>query len=151
MTALTAEQIAELERLEKAATPGPWRSLRDGNQYVETSYIPTAKCVGASRVDGPRRPWNPHALLAFGFKPEEYERVRFIDADADLVAGLRNAAPALLRAAAERNELWELVTSLACITEDTAECPFCNYEGDGGDSHDADCNLRVLLERFAKP
>lgn len=98
---LTREEIDALAKLEAKATPGPWASLRDGNQYVETNYIPTAKLVGASRISGVRRPWNPHALLAFGFRPEEYETVRFVDADADLVAALRNAAPALIQAARE--------------------------------------------------
>ena len=58
--------------------------------------MPTAKCVGASRLDGVLRPWNPHALIAFGFKPTEYETARFRDEDADLIAALRNAAPRLI-------------------------------------------------------
>lgn len=102
---LTPELLQELTRLHEAATPGPWRSLRDGNQFIETDYIPTAKVVGASRIEGPRRPWNPHALLAFGFKPEEYETVRLVDADADLVAAMRNAPPLLLTAASESASL----------------------------------------------
>jgi hypothetical protein len=81
------------EALSKLSNGGNWRSMRDGNQYVETRYMPTAKCVGASRVDGLVRPWNPHAYVAFGFKPDEFETSRFVDADADFIAD----APKLIR------------------------------------------------------
>ena len=79
-----------LVRLSNAATPGTWRSMRDGNQFLNTSYMPTATVVGASRIDGPKRPWNPHALIAFGFTPKEYETVRLKDADADFICALVN-------------------------------------------------------------
>ncbi len=91
------EQIDELLALSDKATPGPVRSMRDGNQYVNTSYLPTAKVVGASRLDGLTRPWNPHALMRFGFRPEEYETARFLDGDADYIAAIFNRTPALLR------------------------------------------------------
>jgi hypothetical protein len=93
---LTDERLREIEERAAKASPGPWRSLRDGNQYIQTSYLPTAKCVGASRVEGLVRPWNPHGLLAFGFKPSEYETARFLDADADFVAHAREDIPALI-------------------------------------------------------
>ncbi len=90
-------RIARLRaRRENADTPPPWRAMRDGNQYLKTRYMPTATLVGSSRIDGPHRPWNPHALLAFGFKPEEYETVRFTDADADFVEAAINHYDALL-------------------------------------------------------
>lgn len=91
--------VLDLEAIKKraeAATKGPWRSMRDGNQYIGTKYMPTAKCVGASWVEGVVRPWNPHRLLAFGFPPEEYERARFLDADADFIAHARADVPALV-------------------------------------------------------
>ncbi len=88
--------IKTLRILLSEATPGPWRSMRDGNQYLDTKYMPTAKVVGASRLDGPKRPWNPHRLIAFGFTPDEYETARFTDADADLIASAVNALPELL-------------------------------------------------------
>ena len=78
-----------------AATAGEWRSMREGNQFIKTKYMPAAECVGASRVDGIVRPWNPHALLAFGFPPDEYEKARFLDADADFIAAARTDVPAL--------------------------------------------------------
>ena len=98
---LTTEQLAHLRRLYAAANPGQWESLRQGNQYLDTDYMPTAQCVAASRIIGPRRPWNPHKYIAFGFKPEEFETVRFTDDTADFVAAIVNAAPQLL-AMAER-------------------------------------------------
>ena len=70
----------------EAATPGPWRALEDGNQYVETDYMPTAKCVAAARVEGLPRPWNPHAYVAFGMPAEKHEESRFLSADAHLIA-----------------------------------------------------------------
>lgn len=80
-----ALRLAQIrERLEKIS--GPWRSMRDGNQYIKTRYLPTAKVVAASRIDGLVRPWNPHAYVAFGFKPEEFETSRFLNADADFIA-----------------------------------------------------------------
>lgn len=87
--------LAELERLEREATPGPWQSLRDGNQYVKTMHL-EAELVGASRIEGVLRPWNPHAYVAFGMKAEQHEIVRFKDADADMIAALRNNASALI-------------------------------------------------------
>lgn len=91
----TPEFLAEMRRLEKAATPGPWQSMRDGNQYIDP-LGPTAECVGASRLVPVVRPWNPYAYVRFGFKPDELEKPRFLDADADLIAAARNALPALL-------------------------------------------------------
>jgi len=93
---LTEKELAEVEARANAATPGPWRSYRDGNQFIETGYPPAAKLVAASRVLGPVRPWNPSALITFGFKPEEYETVRFLDADADFVAASRTDVPHLV-------------------------------------------------------
>lgn len=88
--------LVQLRALLAAATPGEWRALEDGNQYVNTSYMPTAKCVAAARIEGPVRPWNPHAYLAFGFKPKEFETVRFVSADAALICAAVNALPELL-------------------------------------------------------
>lgn len=97
-----------LRSLSQAATPGMWRSMRDGNQYLEASYMPTAKCVGASRIDGPKRPWNPHALIAFGFKPEEYEKVRMTDADADFVCALVNWCRETIALSTQRGDASEM-------------------------------------------
>lgn len=83
---MTPINIDRIVALAEKATPGPYRSMRDGNQYLETRYIPTCKLVGASRIDGLKRPWNPHAAIAFGLKAEDHEIVRFTDEDADYIA-----------------------------------------------------------------
>ena len=88
----------EVLRLDGEATPGPWRSMRDGNQCLGTRYMPTAKTVAASRIEELPRPWNPHAALAFGLKAEAHEVSRFKDADADFIAHARTACPTLARA-----------------------------------------------------
>lgn len=134
-----------LRILSDAATPGEWMAMRDGNQYLETRHLPSAKAVGASRIEGPKRPWNPHALLSFGFKPEEYETVRFIDADADFVCALVNAFRKNKlfvhpqRDAADAEELNRLrIMHAEGITEDMlcALLPGCYYMDppDGGDT-----------------
>jgi len=87
------ERLAEISERAKKASPAPWRAMADGNQYIKTNYIPAAVVVAAARVDGLVRPWNPHALLAFGFKPEEYETARFLSDDADFIAAARNDVP----------------------------------------------------------
>ena len=114
--------------------------------------MPTAKGVGASRISGPVRPWNPHALLAFGFKPKEYETVRFIDADADLVAALRNAFPAL-EAAARRSLAYEdFLRGHGRLTQRALR----RFVNEATDAHDcvlgdhALTPLTALLERLPK-
>jgi len=84
---------AEWRRLADEATPGPWCSARDGNQYIETSYLPTAQLVGASRIEEIRRPWNPHAYVSFGITAEDHETARFLDADADFIAQPARQSP----------------------------------------------------------
>ena len=96
--------LDELEELERKATKGPWRAMADGNQYIETEYVSTAKCVSSARVEGIRRPWNPHALLAFGFKPSEYETARFLEDDAALIVALRNEAVPMIQELRELRE-----------------------------------------------
>lgn len=90
--------VATMRRLLAKATPGPWRSLRDGNQRVATRRSPEAPAVGASRIEELPRPWNPDAYAAFGMPAEEHEVSRFLDADADLIVAMRNALPGLLHA-----------------------------------------------------
>ena len=87
--------LKAIEERAAKATPGPWRSMRDGNQYIETRYLPTAKCVGASRIQELPRPWNPHAAIAFGQTAESHEVSRFLDSDADFIAHARTDIPAL--------------------------------------------------------
>lgn len=74
---LTPAALAELDALERAATPGPWS--------------------GAKVYEGTA------AVLAHGLKP--VISGTGTEADVDLCAALRNAAPALLDAADERDRL----------------------------------------------
>lgn len=94
-TSKLADELADLDRV---ASPAPWRSLRDGNQYIKTRYMPTAECVGASRMEGLPRPWNPHRYVSFGFRAEEHEMPRFLDNDGDLIQALRNNLPEIVAA-----------------------------------------------------
>lgn len=76
------------ERL-AAASPGPWRAMRDGNQYVgveldgrkgKNVIHPTGRgtLVGASRVEGLARPWNPW-WVGDSTAPETQETVRLAE------------------------------------------------------------------------
>jgi len=101
MTTLTPEQLAELERLEAAATPGDWRSVRRGNQYINDQTT----LVGASEVFGIKRPWNAASSPA----PIHQEDIcRFTDEDADFIAAAKRYTKPLieevreLRAEAQR-------------------------------------------------
>lgn len=80
---MTPEQIDEIERLEKAATPGPWESTHSEIPSVGTSSFIVRKST-------------PHRQVG---------RVSALDeagvADARLIAAVRNNLPALLAAARE--------------------------------------------------
>jgi hypothetical protein len=121
VTQLTDDLLSELtpaereiaERAEKA-TPGPWRSMRDGNQYIGARMRGDnyEHCFGASRIDGIKRPWNPFRMIAFGWRPEEMEDVVLKDDDADFVAAARTDVPYLLSVVAKQRkamkEAWEI-------------------------------------------
>lgn len=89
-------RLDEIKARCEKATKGPWTALADGNQYLDTKYMPTAKCVASARVLGIQRPWNPHALLSFGFTPGEYETARFAEHDAAFIASAREDVPWLV-------------------------------------------------------
>jgi hypothetical protein len=79
--------------------------------------MPTAQLVGASRLSKLRRPWNPHAYIAFGFKPEEFETPRFTDADADYIAAAYNSVPLLIQTIREQQKV---IAGLNVRIENTA-------------------------------
>lgn len=83
-----------LRALADAATPGPWRAMRDGNQYIQTGKL-TPTLVGASRVDGVARPWNPYSFFGGIKLHAEFETARFKDADADFIAAARATVTAM--------------------------------------------------------
>lgn len=89
MTTTDPELTAIRERAAKA-TAGPWRSLRDGNQYIDDGHA--THIVGASRIEELPRPfhWSPHHT-------DKPQVSRFLDADADFIAHAREDIPELLR------------------------------------------------------
>lgn len=86
-TTLTAEEREELERLEKAATPGPWAPAAHGSP--QERWWTVAKSEGMPRQV---------ARITSSFEH-----------DARLIAAMRNALPALLSAARRVEELREAV------------------------------------------
>ena len=93
---MSNEEIDKQFAICDAATPGPWRSMRRGNQFIEAKYLPTARVVAASEIPELVRPWNPHACISF-MKLDAAETARFIDADADFIAAARTGYPEALR------------------------------------------------------
>jgi hypothetical protein len=91
-----SDRLKEIAERAEKATPGPWEAWADGSQFVNTRYLPTARSVACSRIRELTRPWNPHALIAFGFSCEEYEVARFLTADAEFIAHARQDVPFLL-------------------------------------------------------
>jgi hypothetical protein len=67
--------IDQIEKMWAAATPGPWRALRDGNQRIGSGL------VGTSRIPELERPYNRYAA-----RPEDPHMVRFRDEDAIAIA-----------------------------------------------------------------
>jgi hypothetical protein len=95
--------FSHLRSLAATATPGPWQSWAQGNQNLYafesarktdppqpkgiSRYLPTAKIVGAAIIPQLARPWNPHAVMAFGTMDRAWQ-ARFRQEDADYIAAL---------------------------------------------------------------
>lgn len=99
-------RIDELRAKIANATPGQWRSMRDGNQYLDRG----ATLVGASRIDGLPRAWNPWRIA-----PDNQGVTRLRDEDADAIVAMRNSIDALLDVA----EVAQRVAS--CAQSETVE------------------------------
>ncbi len=114
---MTSEELEALEKLEKAATPGPWWwtdfGIKAGPRtYPELQSIVLwpSNTVDPSKLDPPLgadetgpRYW--HAVMGdCGMAAEE--RSHF---NGPLLVDLRNAAPALIAAARENDRLWAVV------------------------------------------
>jgi hypothetical protein len=129
VTPTDTARLAQIKERAEKATDGPWHALADGNQYVNAAYLPTAECVPCARIEEILRPWNPHALIAFGFKPQEYETARFLERDADFIAASREDVPWLLTqleaALGRERELVKLATMGHRDIEDE-RCPMVN-------------------------
>jgi len=94
------KRLDELERLEKAATPGPWSAFTDeGTRRPHTNIVavsPITACV--------------HSL------PGRSKR----EADVDIIAESRNALPALIATAREAEALRQEEADLALAVQDLA-------------------------------
>jgi hypothetical protein len=115
--------------LANEATPGPWKSWREGNQYVDTGNAGKLELVGASNIPQLRRAYNPHKAAAFGADKCPSGTVRFRDADADYIAACNpREILALIRAHAAlvdenrrlRGAMGRAVTYLELGDEDVA-------------------------------
>lgn len=80
------KELERLEELSAKATPGPWRSMRNGNSPCRGTL------VGVSHIEELPRPYNEHAFAERAHR----ELSLFRDEDADLIAEMRNALPALI-------------------------------------------------------
>lgn len=100
MTLLTQQELADIKAKCMAATPGPWSSMRSGNQYTQVTSIEWRdskyKTSGASIIEGLPRFWNPWSA-ADQTTSSMQETSRFSDADADFIAMARTKIPELLR------------------------------------------------------
>jgi hypothetical protein len=110
---LTLEQIADLRRLEKAATPGPWQYLKREMPLSE---------LGKTKPSMGKHPLYEHWLITSWDHPqmkgplpivtistgpyhEPQHSLTMHGVDGDFLAAFRNAAPALLDAAEETARL----------------------------------------------
>lgn len=93
--ALSESEIAELESLEKSATPGPWTGVKT---FVENgrAYL----CA------------NPKRLIFASDGDQRIQPGSAKEADADLCAAARNALPRLLTASRRALELEQRVAGL---------------------------------------
>lgn len=96
--------LDELERLEKAATPGPWLE-HDGNVCVDSEPTVTRYPSGATLTSYP----GPVAVLSGTPIGYENSSLSCSDEDRRLVIAARNALPALI---AELRELRYRIASL---------------------------------------
>lgn len=94
MSQITAEVLAELERMEKAASPGPWHAFG----RAEDGKMPI---VEFGHPDNPTGDYGGFLYGSTGYSPLPEE-------NAALIAAMRNALPALI---ARIRELEALLTT----------------------------------------
>ena len=95
--------LDDLERLEKAATPGPWEFF---DNPTDTGLIAGCHSVSPSQ----------DATLVFSCASNFYGSLSPKRDDRDLIAALRNAAPHLIARAREAERLEETLTALKAAT-----------------------------------
>jgi hypothetical protein len=88
---LSEAEVAELTRLEKAATPGPWEVMPDGRARVNLVHVETG----------------PECSAGAGLPVFSVPRKK--EGDAELIAAARNALPRLL---AERRAFREALAEV---------------------------------------
>lgn len=104
---MTNEELDRLAELERKATAGPWRC--DCNQF---GTMPTCQPIVRTSNDGDNGVSDRDGIMIVGVGDcgwEDCDGPGFKDADAGLIAALRNAAPALLAAARENARLRALI------------------------------------------
>lgn len=115
--------LDKLRELEKAATPGPFESDLDMFETDETGGEIEA-CVSNGSVS---RLWRTETEIRSDAPDDGWARAAASQAvkDADYLAALLNAAPALLQSAAEREEMRRLISEKdATIADLTREIGF---------------------------
>jgi hypothetical protein len=107
---MDAEQIATLERLEQAATPGPWayeHTAEKSNDWAVGQAFNEDGTAIAGRIDSSLE-WLEDVVIErrlVGSCESSSAKI----ADAALIAAMRNALPDLLAAAKEHARLRELL------------------------------------------
>jgi hypothetical protein len=130
-TSLTPERLAELRRLEKAATKGPWQYLKREMPLSE---------LGKTNPSMGKHPLYEHWLITSWAHPqmkgplpivtistgpyhEPQHSLTMHGVDGDFLAAFRNAAPALLDAAEDRDRLREALRhAVSCMDRGCKQC-----------------------------
>lgn len=127
---LTPEALQALRRLEQAATPGPWAVSTGAGLYgvTDDSLGPTVATT----------PAESHRFVRYGtgfdwglpevLEPQPGPDVYHYNDDAYLIREVRNALPALLYAADERDRLAAILARVQAGAL-VPRCPECKAEG----------------------
>lgn len=120
---LTPKHLAELERLETAATPGPWTE-DDGNVFSKPLSRQREKAI-MRRVRGDESVPHPDdgRRAPLGWVCGTRQEQDNYDADCELIAKARSALPDLLAAARERDRLRAALLDLRAWADRYANPP----------------------------
>jgi hypothetical protein len=99
---MTPALVTELRRLEKATTPGPWSKVSDLPDY------------GVATTNQPDFHPDPIVTLNRQYRAPWRKNLGCNEADADFIAEMRNAAPALLEAVETMHAALERCGQLDC-------------------------------------
>ncbi len=118
--ALTPGALDEIERLEKAATPGLWKVDYKDHGGGEEEFI-----VTDHKGDNSETEYIDHIVIGAGWYDGPHLMCR--ENDGNLIAALRNAAPALIASA---RELGTLKAKLEAVRQPRCGCEICGMKGD---------------------